>query len=101
MAALVAYVAVEAGRVYVPYLRLVDAMRTQAQFAPSISDETIRRRLVRTIDELELPPAARRISIRRTARPREITIRTSYEQTVTLPFYSRTITFRPRVTRPL
>lgn len=100
-AAVVAYLGVEVGTVYLPYLRLKDAMKTQAQFAPSIDDDTIRRRLLRTVEELDLPEGARQISIRRTARPREIRIWLTYQETVTLPFFTRTITFRPQITRPL
>ena len=76
-------------------------MRTQARLAPSIDDATIRRRLLRKIEELQLPNESRRLTIRRTSRPREILIRTSYEVTFVLPFYSFPLTFRPEARLPL
>lgn len=92
-----AYFGVEIGTVYLRYWRLVDEMRTQAQFAPSLTDETIRRRLLRKVEELGLPPEARAFTIRRSIRPREIRIFTSYEETVEFPFYRRTLAFNPEV----
>jgi hypothetical protein len=92
-----AYFGVEIGTVYLRYFRLVDEMRTQAQFAPSLTDETIRRRLLRKVEELGLPSEARSFTIRRSVRPREIRIFTSYEETVEFPFFTRTLTFDPEV----
>ena len=91
------YFGVEIGGVYLRYWRLVDEMRTQAQFAPSLTDDTIRRRLLRKVEELGLPPEARAFTIRRSIRPREIRIFTTYEEIVQFPFYTRTLTFNPEV----
>ncbi len=82
---------------YIRYYRMENEMQTQARFAPNLSDDTIRRRLLQTIDELGLPPEAKRFTIRRITRPREIIIRASWEETITLPFYSRVQTFAPEV----
>lgn len=92
-----AYFGVQIGGVYLRYWRLVDEMRTQAQFAPSLTDETIRRRLLRKVEELGLPPEARAFTIRRSTRPREIHIFTTYQEIVEFPFYTRTLTFNPEV----
>lgn len=48
-----------------------------------------------------LTDAAKEVSIRRTLRPREIVIRTSYEETIELPFVKRTIALTPEVKSPL
>jgi hypothetical protein len=96
--AAVAYFAVEVGTVYFRYWRLLDEMKTQAQFAPSLTDETIRRRILTKIEELQLPAEARRgLVIRRTVRPREIRIFTTYQETVELPFFTRVLTLNPDV----
>lgn len=82
---------------YVRYYRFKNEMQTQARFAPSIDDGTIRRRLLRAIDELGIPDTAKRMQIRRTSRPREIVISTEWPETIVLPFYSWVITLRPEV----
>ncbi len=82
---------------YVRYYRMEDAMQAQARFAPSIDDGAIRRRLLQTVDDLGLPLEARRLRIRRTSRPREIVISTSWEETIVLPFYTRVQRFAPEV----
>ena len=73
---------------YIRYYRMQNEMRTQARFAPSIDDGAIQRRLLQTVDDLGLPLEARRLRIRRTSRPREIIISTSWEETIVLPFYT-------------
>ena len=95
------YYGVNIGGVYLKYYRLVDEMRTQARVAPSIDDGTIRRRLLRTVDQLNLPPEARSVTIRRTQRPREIRISTTYQDTLVLPFYKYAITLTPEARQPL
>lgn len=97
----ISYFGVEVGTIYLRAWRMEDEMKTQAAFAPSLTDETIQRRLLLKIEELQLPDEARRITIRRTARPREILIATSYEQTLELPFYSRIIRFNLEVRQGL
>ena len=99
--AVVVYYGINIGGVYLQYWRLVDDMRSQANYAPNIDDTTIRRRLLQTIDDLHLPPEARRITIRRTTRPREIVIRTEYQRTLDLPFYEYVVTFKPEARAPL
>ncbi len=89
------------GSVYVNYWRLKEEMKSQARLAPSIDDNTIRRRLIRRAEEIGLPDDARNIIIRRTTRPREILIRTSYRQTLELPFYTYTVTLTPETRAPI
>jgi hypothetical protein len=95
------YYGVNIGGVYLKYYRLVDEMRTQAKVAPSIDDDTIRRRLARKIDQLNLPPDARALTVQRTQRPREIRIFTTYRDTLILPFYKYVITLTPQARQPL
>lgn len=89
------------GEVYYKYWRLKDEMRAQARLAPGIDDDTIRRRLQRKVEELELPEEARRLRIRRTARPREITITTTYQDTLELPFYRYPVNLTLEAKQPL
>ncbi len=93
----VAYFGVPLAGMYIRYYRFENEMQTQARFAPSIDDDTIRRRLLQKIDELGLPVEARRIRIRRITRPREIRIATSWDETIALPFMTRVITLEPEV----
>ena len=95
------YYGIGAGGHVFRYARLVDEMRTQARLATNIDNATIQRRLLGKIEELNLPSEARRLTIRRTARPREIVIRTSYPVEFELPFYVYTHTFNPEAKAPL
>ena len=86
------------GSMYIRHYRMENEMQTQARFAPSIDDATIRRRLLQTIDDLGLPlEAGSRLKILRTSRPREIVISTSWEETIVLPYYTRVQRFAPEV----
>ncbi|MFB3069247.1 MAG: hypothetical protein ACE1ZF_00995 [Gemmatimonadales bacterium] len=93
----VTYFGLPVAGMYVRYYRMKNEMQTQARFAPSIDDGTIRRRLLQTIDNLGLPVEARQLRIRRINRPREIIISTSWQETIILPFYTRVQRFRPQV----
>lgn len=95
LGAVVGYSGVEIGTSYIRYWRMKDAMQSEARFAPNISDEVIRRRLTRKAQELGLPADAQRFRIRRFARPREIVITTSWQDTLALLVVSRPITRRP------
>ncbi len=89
------------GKVYFRYYQLKDAMRTNARLAPSLTDATIRRRLVTRVDELQLPPEAQKFTIRRSGRPRTITITTEYSESVDLPLFRHTFVFTPEAVEPL
>jgi hypothetical protein len=99
--AVVVYYGVGAGGHLFKYARFVEEMRTQAGLATNIDNATIQRRLLAKIEELGLPSEARRLTIRRTARPREIVIRTSYPVAFELPFYEYVHTFTPEAKAPL
>ena len=83
---------------YIKDNRLENEMRTQARFAPSIDDGTIRRRLLQTINDLGIPEEARqRLQIIRPTRPRQIIISTTYQVTIELPFVTKVLIFEPEV----
>lgn len=98
---LVVYSAVNVGTVYYRYWRLLDEMKTQARMAPGLEDDVIRRRILSQIEELDLPQEARQLRIRRTARPREIRIITSYPDTLVFPFYKYPIRLNLEARQPL
>jgi hypothetical protein len=95
------YYGIPTASVYVSYWRLNQEIKTQARLAPSIDNATIMRRIRRKVEELGLPDEAKEVSVRRTLRPREIVIKTSYEQTIELPFFSYTFALTPEVKSPL
>jgi hypothetical protein len=92
------YYGVHIGEVYLRYYRLLDAMRYQAQLAPSIKDNAvIDRRLVATADSLLGQTPRFRID----RGPRRITIETEYSDRVELPFFKHTFVLHPRAEAPL
>lgn len=101
VAAAAAYYSMDGIRVYFRYWQLKDEMRSVARLAPGLDDATIHRRLRAKAETLDLPSSAHRFTIRRLARPREIRITTSYDDTVKLPFYQHTFHFKPEVRAPL
>jgi hypothetical protein len=92
-----AYYGVHIGEVYLRLYRLQDAMRFQAQMAPSIDNGVIGRRLAATADSIL--GHAPRFRIDRTGK--RITIQTEYSDSVDLPFFKHTFLFRPRAEAPL
>lgn len=78
------------------YYRIQDEVKTQAQFAPTLNDDVIRRRLVARADSLGLPLGTRQWDIRRSANPSEILIHAEYDDSVVieLPGYTKVIRFR-------
>ena len=99
--AAVLYYGVHIGEVYWRYYQLQDEMTSEARVAPSLTDAVIRRRLVDRANELELPDEATRFHIKRTARPRVITIDTEYSETIDLPLFHHTFVLRPHAEQPL
>jgi hypothetical protein len=92
------YYGVHIGQVYLRYYQLLDAMRFQAQIAPTIPDNgVINRRLTAAADSIL--GKAPRFVIART--PRRITIQTEYSDRVDLPFFKHTFLLRPRAEAPL
>lgn len=95
------YLAIAPARGYLRYYRMKDEMQVQARFATNSTDDDIRRRLRTKATELGLPADAQRITVRRRGRPREITVSTSWTDTVSLVVYALPITYRPQVRAPL
>ena len=96
------YYGVHIGEVFFRYYRLVDEMKTQARLSAGLDDGTIRRRLQAAVQEIGLPDSAgNRLSIVRTATPREIRIETQYGEAVKLPLFNHTFRFHPKVSQPL
>jgi hypothetical protein len=96
------YYGVDIGVTFFKRWQLVEEIKAQAGFAPSIDDDAIRRRLTRKIESLGLPKEARQnLRIRRTLRPREIVINTAYEITFVLPFTTKLDTLNIEVRRPI
>ena len=98
----VLYYGVNIGEVFFRYYRLLDEMQSQTRVAAALDDGTIRRRIQAAVQEIGLPDSAGdRIVISRTAAPRQISITTTYSETVHLPLFTHTFNFSPRATQPL
>jgi hypothetical protein len=91
------YYGVHIGEVYLRYYRLLDAMRFQASMAPSSDNAVIASRLDAAADTI-LGRSPRFVIDRR---PRRITIRTQYRDSVDLPFFKHIFQLRPRAEAPL
>ncbi len=78
------------------YEQFVDAMRDDARYGVTLPDSAIRASLMAQADTLGLPPAARRIIIRRGGIPPTIRISTEYSDTVWLPLLGpKVLHFKP------
>lgn len=95
------YYGVNIGEPFYRYYQYRDAMRSAARFAPTLQDDVLVRRILVKADELNLPPAAHRIRIQRLEQPRRVIISAEYEERVELPFFHRSLVFRPRAEEPL
>jgi hypothetical protein len=92
------YYGVHIGQVYLRYYQLLDAMRYQAQIAPTIKDNAvIDRRLTAAADSILGKSPRFRID----RNPRRITIQTEYSDRVELPFFKHTFLLHPRAEAPL
>ena len=88
--------------VYLRYYRLLDEIQQQSHLAAAIDDGTIARRIVAEAQDIGLPDAvAANLRVVRSAMPRQITIETSYSETVKLPLFHHTFTFHPRASEAL
>lgn len=98
----VLYYGVNIGEVYFRYYRLADEMDTQARVAAALDNGTIQRRVAMAIQEIGLPEAASaNLQITRSPSPRQITIETTYSESVHLPLFNHTFRLHPRATAPL
>lgn len=91
------YYGVQVGKIYYRYYALVDEMEAAARFASNRTDDAIRRSIIRKIDELGIPPEAKRVQVRRSGPPYTIMIRTEYREPISLPVGPDHLVFRPRV----
>ena len=96
------YYGVNIGEVFFRYYRLLDEMQTESHLAAGLDDGTIRRRIQASVEEIGIPDSAGNLlTVRRTESPREITIETRYNESVSLPFFNHSFSFHPRATQPL
>ena len=95
------YYCVHIGEVYWRYYQFQEEMRSEARLAPSLTDGVIRRRLLITIDELDLPAEAQKITIKRISRPPQITIESEYTEEVHLPLFRHAFRLHPRAVEGL
>lgn len=95
------YFVADNAEVALDYIQLSHSMSVQAHFADHLTDDAIRAALVAKVDSLDLPAQARHFTIRRTVEPKEITISTSWETTLELPYYRYAITLSPVVREQL
>lgn len=88
------YFGVRFFEVYLRYYKIQDQVKTQATFAPSLSNDVIRRRLVTSSDSLNLPLGPKDWDIRRTSNPPEIFIHAEYDDSVMIELPGFTKVFR-------
>jgi hypothetical protein len=92
--AIVVYFAIDFGQIYFRTYQFKDAMSSEANFATTLTDEQITRRLRALADSLQLPPGAELITIVRS--PRTISISSDYDEIVKLPMKKeKVIHFHP------
>lgn len=97
------YFGIPIAGVYIRYYQLADEMHSAARLAPSLTDQTIQRRIADKADELALPAdVLKNLKIRRLGgTDRKITIDTEYRETVTLQLFTHTFIFKPHAEEPL
>jgi hypothetical protein len=98
--AIVVYFAIDFGQVYFRAYQFKDAMTSEANFASTLTDDAITRRLKALADSLQLPSGAELITIVRS--PRSITISSDYDEIVRLPMKKeQVIHFHPEASATL
>ena len=102
---LLIYVGKDFGAIYFRYYQINDEVKTQASFAPGLTDAAIRDRLVLKSDSLGIPVGPKEWQITRTRSPSEISISTTYRDSVVvnLPGYHKVFIFHftPSARAPL
>ena len=103
--ALLIYIGKDFGALYFRYYQLADEVKAQASFAPGLSDQAIRDRLVLKSDSLDIPIGPREWQIQRTREPNEISISATYRDSVVvnLPGFRKVFFFNltPSAKAPL
>ena len=96
------YVATLFGRPWFAYRQYQDEIRSVAKLNETLSDSAMTHRIMARADSLDLPEAAKRITIRRLPDPARLEIRAEYTRTVRLPLLGdKVITFKPNAVEPL
>jgi hypothetical protein len=78
------YYAFGFGEAYFHAYQYEDAMRSDAEFASTMTDAKISGHMAALADSLDLPPEAAQLTITRS--PSTISISTDYDQVIKLPF---------------
>jgi len=99
VAAAAIYVGVNVAQVYWRFYQYQDDMRQLVNYDTRRPDDKLIATLRANADSLDLPDAARQISIRRSETM--ISIEADYYEHVELPMYSRDIHFHPYAEGPL
>jgi len=90
------YFGVNIGEVYWRFYRYQDAMNQEVRFAHLRTDPAIALRLANVAESLDLPDAARDVTVQRDDGERRISISAAYSERVELPGFVRTFKFAPR-----
>ena len=93
------YVGIGFGGKYWTFYQFQDDMRQQVRFAAHSTNDAILKELRATADSLNLPDAARDITIQRNEKM--ISVDVEYDDRVVFPGYSRDIHFHPHAEGPL
>lgn len=88
------YYGIKFAEVRFRYYQIQDEVQNEADYAPTMSDDVIRRRLVARADSLGLPLGPRQWSIVRSRDPREIRIHATYDDSVVIELPGWTKVFR-------
>jgi len=90
----VVYFGADVGEIYWRYYRFNDAVKLEAQYGTTRTDDEIKRRLIALADSLGLPDdASRRLQVHRSAN--RLVIATEYTEHIDVPFYRRDVRFTP------
>lgn len=100
---LLLYAGILFGRPWFRYQQWRDEIHTVAGFAEALPDSAMRARIEARADSLRLPPAAKkRLTIQRLPNPPRVEIRSTYTETVHIPWYGdKVLTFTPFAESPL
>jgi hypothetical protein len=88
---------------YMRYEQFLDSMRSNARFATTMADSTMRNQLIAQADTLGLPVEAKHIVIRRQhGPPATISISSQYIEIVKLPVFGiKLLHYKPSAEAPL
>jgi hypothetical protein len=90
----IAYYGTVLGSVYWRAYRFGGAVEEQLSFVGQRADEGMRQYILKEIDDIGLPPEARRFTLVRNQRTRSLEFSDSYTETVNLLFTQKEISFK-------